>query len=234
LGVLIGGIGWENFSESDWDVMSHRHDLRAVDAVFKGMIAVLEIDPQRLVTETVLVLEDIKRITFYDLDAIEVALQIKENIENKSQGLAWALEQIEKLLEEQERDSGSLFGKIPQVPIKFRWERAREVDLSPKDLVRALDHPSEIIVRSAALLLANGAGGNEVAPVESLRIFKSKLIELFDSPYTEVRESMVRALASADWLDREEAIILAQKALQDDDLAVRDQAVETLRILERQ
>ncbi|HBB36277.1 MAG TPA: hypothetical protein DDZ80_07905 [Cyanobacteria bacterium UBA8803] len=232
IGALIGGIGWENLSVSEWDVMGHRHDLKAVDAVLKGMIAVLEIDPQRVATEAASVLEDIKRTDSYDLDAIEVALQTKENIENKSQGFAWALEQIEKLLEESK--GGSLFGKIPQVPVKFRWQRAREVDLSPKDLVRALDHPSEIIVRSAALLLANGARGNEVAPVESLRIFKSKLIELFDSPYTEIREIMVRALASADWLDREEAIILAQKALQDNDLAVRDQAVETLRILESQ
>ena len=44
-------MGWEKLSESDWDIRSNRQDIKAVDAVFKGMIAVLEIDPQRLVTE---------------------------------------------------------------------------------------------------------------------------------------------------------------------------------------
>jgi hypothetical protein len=148
LGVLIRGMGWRDFSESDWDVMSERYDPEAVEAVFKGMIAVLEIDPQRLAAEAAWILEEIKGISSYDLDAIEAALK---DTENNSQGFAWALEQIEKFFKEYK--GSSLLGKIPQVPVEPRWERAREVELSPEVLERALEHPSEGIVQNAALLL---------------------------------------------------------------------------------
>jgi hypothetical protein len=148
LGVLIRGMGWRDFPESDWDVMSDRYDPEAVDAVFKGMIAVLEIDPQRLAAEAAWILEDIKRIPSYDLDAIEAALK---DTQNNSQASAWALEQIEKFFKEYK--GSSLLGKIPQVPVEPRWERAREVELSPEVLERALEHPSEGIVQNAALLL---------------------------------------------------------------------------------
>jgi hypothetical protein len=148
LGVFIQGMDWGNLPESDWDVMSDRYDLEAVDAVFKGMIAVLEIAPQRLAAEAAWVLEDNKRIPSYDLDAIEAALK---DTENNSQGFAWALEQIAKFLEDYK--GSSLFGKIPQVPVERRWERAKEAQLSPKILERALEHPSEGIVQNAALLL---------------------------------------------------------------------------------
>lgn len=148
LGVLIRGMGWGDLSESDWDIMSDRYDPEAVDTVFKGTIAVLGIDPQRLAAEAAWILEDIKRISSYDLDAIEAALK---DTENNSQGFAWALEQIEKFLEEYE--GSSLLRKIPQVPVEPRWERAREVGLSPEVLERALEHPSEGIAQNAALLL---------------------------------------------------------------------------------
>lgn len=148
LGVLIRGMGWGDLSESDWDIMSARYDPEAVYAVFKGMIAVLQIDPQILATEAAWILEDIKRIPSYDLDAIEAALRDREN---NSSGFAWALEQIEKFLQEYKKRS--LFGKIPQVCFNPRWERAREVELFPEVLERALEHPSEGIVQNAALLL---------------------------------------------------------------------------------
>ncbi len=148
LGVLIRGMGWRDFPESDWDVMSDRYDPEAVEAVFKGMIAVLEIDPQRLAAEAAWILEEIKGISSYDLDAIEAALK---DTENNSQGFAWALEQIEKFFKEYK--GSSLLGKIPQVPVEPRWERAREIELSPEVLERALEHPSEGIVQNTALLL---------------------------------------------------------------------------------
>lgn len=148
LGVLIRGMGWGDLSESDWDIMSDRYDPETVDAVFKGMIAVLEIDPQRLAAEAAWILEDIKGISSYDLDAIEAALK---DTENNSQGFAWALEQIEKFFEDYK--GSSLLGKIPQVPVEPRWERAREVELSSEVLERALEHPSEGIVQNAVLLL---------------------------------------------------------------------------------
>lgn len=148
LKVLIRGMGWGDLSESDWDVMSDRYDPEAVEAVFKGMIAVREIDPQRLAAEAAWILEEIKGISSYDLDAIEAALK---DTENNSQGFAWALEQIEKFFEEYK--GRTLFGKIPQVRFNPRWERVKEAELSPEVLERALEHPSEGIVQNAALLL---------------------------------------------------------------------------------
>ena len=148
LGVLIRGMDWGDLSESDWDIMSDRYDPEAVEAVFKGMIAVLEIDPQILAAEAAWILEEIKGISSYDLDAIEAALK---DTEDNSQGFAWVLEQIEKFFKEYK--GSSLLGKIPQVPVEPRWERAREVELSPEVLERALEHPSEGIVQNAALLL---------------------------------------------------------------------------------
>jgi len=155
LGLLIRGMGWEKLSESDWDIMSNRQDIQAVDAVFKGMIAVLEIDPQRLVTEAKLVLENIKAAKTYDLDAIESALQTKEKIDSNYQEVQWALEQIYNL----RKESISLLKEIPQVPVKFRWERAKKVDISSDDLLLALKHPSQCIVNNAIQLLRHGAGG---------------------------------------------------------------------------
>ncbi|HEY9633539.1 MAG TPA: hypothetical protein V6D14_09045 [Coleofasciculaceae cyanobacterium] len=148
LGVLIRGMDWGDLSESDWDIMSERYDPEAVETVFKGIIAVLEIDPQILATEAAWILEDIKRIPSYDLDAIEAALR---DGENNSPGFAWALDQIEKFLKEYK--GPSLLGKIPQVRFKPRWERVKESELSPEVLERALEHPSEGIVQNAALLL---------------------------------------------------------------------------------
>ncbi len=148
LGVLIRGMGWGDVPESDWDIMSDRYAPEAVEAVFKGMIAVLEIDPQILATEAAWILEDIKRIPSYDLDAIQAALQDREN---NSPGFAWALNQIEKFLKDYK--GPSLLGKIPQVSFKPRWERVKEAELSPEVLERALEHPSEGIVQNAALLL---------------------------------------------------------------------------------
>lgn len=157
LGLLIRGMDWEKLSESDWDIMSNRQDIKAVDAVFKGMIAVLEIDPQRLVTEAKLVLENIKAASTYDLDAIEKALQTKEKIDSNYQEVQWAVEQIYNL----RKENISLFSEIPVVPIKFRWERAKEVDISSDDLLLALEHPSQGIVNNARELLRHGAGGGD-------------------------------------------------------------------------
>lgn len=438
LGVLYKGMGWWGLAATAWGILSERHDLDAVDTVLRGAIAAMNIDPQKLALEAAWALE---QIHYHDLDAVESAL--KGEIGNSKSG-SWALEKLMEIYQDN-RELGSLYHQLPQVPANPQWERAREVNLSPESLVRALKHPSKAIAQNATVLLMHGVGGAEAAglvreafredneqvlwaiaaniapciwgdeaaeivldrleepltqdsrcyllkslprlpeaennqrtlkallsgllvedpkiatmaaealfefessviadlapqlkealehwtrcgswcdqhtipvqgyscpkcrtvtsspcpklvqvltklrqlsfeemiklcgdqrddvqetaidalvemvaqdsdtldnlltkiysgvipakvltkifslPVESLRMSKSKLIELFDASSADIRESIVQALTSADWLDREEAISLARRVLQDNDLAVRDQAVATLRILE--
>lgn len=444
LGVLYKGMGWSKFIAGTWDILSNRYDLDAVDAVLRGAIAAMEINPQQLATEAGQALE---QINYHDLDAIEFVLRGEAGgRQNESEGLfcVW-----EKLIEISQYDGewGSLYSQISKTVNRIvpKWERAIDISLPSKDLVRALKHPSRGIYQNATLLLMHGAGGAETAdlvrealredneqvlwavsniaphiwgnesleividrlnkpltkgcyyllkvlpdlpgaqsnqltfqillrglkaedidiatiaaealsrfetaavlnlapqlieafdywtergtwckqhqisthgnicpkcrallpspraklvrllvklgqlsldelvklcsdlhddvqrssvtalveiastnhdvlgellakiksealptkvltkvfslPTASLRLVKRELINLYDSPSAKVRKEVVQTLAEADWFETEEAIILAQKALQDHDLAVRDQAVETLRILESQ
>jgi len=50
---------------------------------------------------------------------------------------------------------------LPDLALDTDWAAARHAGLDPRRLVRALFHPCDAIVRTAAELLAVGAGGNE-------------------------------------------------------------------------
>ena len=157
LGVLFKGMGWWNFPIPDWDILSENKDLEAVDAVIKGTIVSLNIEHQKIAMEAKIVLEQIQ---FYeDLDIIESALEGKKiKSEHSSQTFDWAWDKMEEI---SNQNYISLFSKIPQVPADTEWERAREIDISPEHLVRALKHPSQVIYQNATLLLMNGVGGSE-------------------------------------------------------------------------
>ena len=68
-------------------------------------------------------------------------------------------------------------------------------------------------------------------PHRCLDAVRIELLALFDAPSPAVRERMVEALITATWLDRGAAVTQAEKALDDQDLAVRDVGVIALRDL---
>jgi energy-coupling factor transporter ATP-binding protein EcfA2 len=157
LGILVKGMGWLKMPIWDWDVLSENNDLEAVDSVIKGVITALNIELQKIAIEAKIVLEQID--FYYELDIIESALNgEKMNLKNSSQTFDWAWDKMEEI---SNQNYISLFSKIPQVPADPEWERAREIDISPEHLVRALKHPSEGIYQNATLLLMNGVGGSE-------------------------------------------------------------------------
>ena len=157
LGVLVQGMGWWNFPIPDWDILSENKDLEAVDAVIKCTIVSLNIEHQKIAMEAKIVLEQIQ---FYeDLDIIESALEGKKiKSEHSSQTFDWAWDKMEEI---SDQNYISLFSKIPEVPADPKWERAKEIDISPENLVQALKHPSQVIYQNATLLLMNGVGGSE-------------------------------------------------------------------------
>jgi hypothetical protein len=157
LGVLVQGMGRWNFPIPDWDILSENKDLEAVDAVIKCTIVSLNIEHQKIAMEAKIVLEQIQ---FYeDLDIIESALEGKKiKSEHSSQTFDWAWDKMEEI---SDQNYISLFSKIPEVPADPKWERAKEIDISPENLVQALKHPSQVIYQNATLLLMNGVGGSE-------------------------------------------------------------------------
>ena len=66
-------------------------------------------------------------------------------------------------------------------------------------------------------------------PTIALLPAKEELIALFSSKSDTLRRIMVRNAAIADWLTKEQAIGIAQLALKDNDLTVRNLAIGTLR-----
>ncbi|HEY9634997.1 MAG TPA: hypothetical protein V6D14_16460 [Coleofasciculaceae cyanobacterium] len=139
--------------------MSENSNLDAVDAVFTGAIAAMEIDSQTLSTEASLALEHIQQ---YDLEAIDSVLLNEGNSTEE-----WSWEQIEKLYKTDEDPfKWSICSEqIPEVPREPKWELAQKLGLSARELVRALKHPSPVIVANAAQLLVHNAGGIEAVPL---------------------------------------------------------------------
>jgi hypothetical protein len=159
LGILITGMGWWHVSNRAWIVLIKRDALEAVDVVFRGAIAVMSVEPQRLATETAWALEDLKRIPSYNLNSIAVSSRTHESSENNTQ----ELEGLLQISSEMNKAYSSFHEQIPKIPADPKWELAREAALSPEALVRALKHPSEGIRLNAAQLLSHGAGGDEAA-----------------------------------------------------------------------
>ena len=157
LGILLKGMGWRDFSTHGWDILSNEKDLESVDAVIKGAIYAMNIEPQRIAMEAEIALGQID--FYYDLDIIESALNRQTvNLKNSSQTFDWAWD---KILEISNQNYISPLSKIPEVPADPKWERAKEIDISPENLVQALKHPSQGIYQNATLLLMNGVGGSE-------------------------------------------------------------------------
>jgi hypothetical protein len=155
LAILLRGMRWPKVPSCDWSLISVQFDSDALDAVFKGAIAAMEIGTQTLVTQAKFALEYIQQ---YDLDAIESALRTETNSTKRE----WALQQIREI-----HNSPFVWSissnQIPKVPVEPRWELAQKVDIHLKDLVHALKHPSPGISLNATLLLMHGVGGSEAA-----------------------------------------------------------------------
>lgn len=156
LAILLRGMGWSKLRHCYWSLMSDRSNLDAVDAVFRGAIAAMEIDSQILFTEASFALEHIQH---YDLEAIESVLLNEGNSTEQE----WPWEQIEKLCKTDEDpfNWSICSGQIPEVPREPKWELAQKLGLSAREVVRALKHPSPVIVVNAAQLLVHNAGGTE-------------------------------------------------------------------------
>jgi ABC-type oligopeptide transport system ATPase subunit len=156
LGILVKGMGWREMPTTAWDILSERTDTEAVDIVLKGMIAVLDIPPQRLTLEAFWMLEDINRFFSFDLASIKAVLQTGQISEEYLQKLEF-LKEVYK----DESASQVMYHQIPRVPVAHKWERAAHLHLSPEVLAHALEHPSQGICQNAALLIKHGAGGHE-------------------------------------------------------------------------
>ena len=156
LAILLRGMGWSRLRHCYWSLMNEYFNLDAVDAVFRGAIAAMEIDSQTLSTEASLALEHIQQ---YDLETIESVLLNEGNSTEQE----WSWEQIEKLYKTDEDPfKWSICSEqIPEVPREPKWELAQKLGLSVRELVRALKHPSPVIVANAAQLLVHNAGGIE-------------------------------------------------------------------------
>jgi hypothetical protein len=158
LGILITGMGWWEIAATEWNFLSKRQDVDVIEAVLKGMIAALGIDTRELAIDALWVLSTLKRPTSYDFNAIEIELQNKE-IKDCSQGYESACQQLLEIAVNNKYCS--LFHQIPEIPVNPKWELAEKKELEPRKLIRALEYPSEGVRHSAALLLLNGAGGDE-------------------------------------------------------------------------
>ncbi|MCI5138836.1 MAG: hypothetical protein D3922_10565, partial [Candidatus Electrothrix sp. AR1] len=55
----------------------------------------------------------------------------------------------------------SYFGRLVDVDISPDWDKVELTETEKKIIAKALDHPSEIIAKTAAEIIATGAGGNE-------------------------------------------------------------------------
>lgn len=159
LGILFKGMGWWKLAITDRDSLSERQDLEAVETVIRGTILVLNIDEEYLAADALWVLNETKSLPFCEnLDTIETILNTEEDSEYR-----WAC--LKQLLEIKVNDRYCyLHHRIPEeVPVNLKWERAKNIALDSEKLLRALEHPSEGIRQNAALLLLNGAGGDEAA-----------------------------------------------------------------------
>jgi|GEM_PF-3165628 len=157
LGILLTSMGWWESPITDWNVLSKRQDLDAIEAVLRGMIAALALDLREITLDAQWVLNKIGCFNSYDLDGIEAALKNKD-VSDNTQEYGWAWRQ---LIEITMNDEPRYFCKIPKVFGEPKWSRSKKGSLDTEKLICAVDHPSEIIRQNAALLLLNGAGGDE-------------------------------------------------------------------------
>lgn len=157
LGILIAGMEWWNVSHSAWVILIKGNDLEAVDAVFRGAITAMSIDPQQLALETAWALEEVKRIPYLELSPIATSPHICENLRDGTYDVGTLLQ----ISSEMNEAYFNLYNQIPKIPADPKWKLARETALSLEALVRALKHPCEGIRLNAVQLLKHGVGGDE-------------------------------------------------------------------------
>jgi hypothetical protein len=64
-----------------------------------------------------------------------------------------------------ESDDASITTFIRNIPVKVNWERAKEANLNTSKIMRALGHPSRVVVGAAASLLLKGVNEEDVRPL---------------------------------------------------------------------
>ncbi len=64
-----------------------------------------------------------------------------------------------------ESDEISISSFIRHIPVKVNWGRAKEAGLDQSKIVRAIGHPSRMVVRAAANLLLKGVNKEDVRPL---------------------------------------------------------------------
>ena len=133
LAKLFHGMEWGEQVCTAWDILGDKIDTNAVDNVIAGAIAAMRINLQQLAKEASQALEKIKESDNTEIDNSKTSEEIK-----------------------------NIFGS-PSTHSSFSpsWELARDINLCPENLVRALKHPSDGIRYNAVLLLAHGAGGRK-------------------------------------------------------------------------
>jgi hypothetical protein len=112
-----------------------------------------------------------------DVTAIEAVLRgfiQLYRIDAKELGLdaAWALEKVQEGLQN-ENSTVSLLQLLPRVPIQLHVPEEIHMNVSTRELFRALKHPSAIIAYGAGWLLAVGGRRKELADI--LREMKQEI-----------------------------------------------------------
>jgi hypothetical protein len=156
LGILYKGMGWRDMPTNAWDILGESSNAETLDVVLNGMIVALNIDAKNLVNEALWLLDDINRFFSFDLSPIKKVLQKEEISEEYLQKMEYLGE-----LYQDKTAFNAIYHQIPNVPVVFNWERVAYLQLSPEILVQALEHPSQGICKSAALLIKYGAGGDK-------------------------------------------------------------------------
>jgi hypothetical protein len=64
-----------------------------------------------------------------------------------------------------ESDETSITSFIRNIPVKVDWGRAKEANVDPSKIVRALGHPSRVVVGAAANLLLKGINEEDIRPL---------------------------------------------------------------------
>ena len=160
LGQLLHGMKVAGMLEKDWRDICKGEDIEAFDVVLRSMIVLLDVSPNRLLSEATTALESVERLFSYNLESISRSFEADPQV--------W-LSQLDGKAYKDIVFSTSLYSQVPNLPeTQIAWKNAKFLGLSPQLLVRALEYPSLCISWNAALLIKYGAGGDE-----AIRLTKS-------------------------------------------------------------
>lgn len=144
LAKLFSGMQWGEQTIPAWNILGERIDTDVVDTVVAGAIIALRINLQQIAREASEALNKIREIEKAESNSFRIGLTAMD-----------------------------IFYSTPnQAHCSPSWELAKDSNLSPDLLIRALKHPSDGIRWNAVCLLAHGAGGDK-AP----QLIENMLIE---------------------------------------------------------